>query len=218
MTCYLPTYYTLEAPFMEKCNISTANLLKKNNFEYNCLNNSSNNKIYILKLLKNYEEKKVFNFFSDYKCYFTENHEDLPVQCAKLNKSKLFKWTVDNNFLTSEYTYKCSKIFVKNRNSDCLKLILHFAKCNCIKFRSKDIRNGVPENKMFNLPKLRNILLNNIIKELGLNTNNRIKNNNIVNSVNLIKKIQNRINIRSTLDIIQIIDNYLPPYKTLSCM
>jgi len=220
MTCYQRIYYTLEVPSMENCNISTAKLLKENNFKYNCLNNSSNNKIYILKLLKNYKEEVVFDYFCNYKCYFKKNYKDLPVQCAKLNKPKLFKWTVDNDFMTPEYIYKCSKIFVKNRNSDCLKLILYFAKCECINFRSVETKNRVPKNEMFNLPKLRNILLNNIIEEFSLNVNKAIKNNNIINSDNLknkIKNIKNIINISSTLAIIDIIDYYLPSYKTMSC-
>lgn len=64
---------------------------------------------------------------------------------------------------------------------------------------------------MFNLPKLRNILLKNIINEFNLNANK------IVNSDNLKNKIKNRINISSTLAIINIIDYYLPSYKTMSC-
>lgn len=57
MTCYQRTYYTLEVPSRKNCNISNAKLLKENNFKYNCLNNSSNNKIYILKLLKTTKKK-----------------------------------------------------------------------------------------------------------------------------------------------------------------
>lgn len=190
---YVPTFVS----FSSSCKLPSNKKILNNLSQNNC----NNDEICILKMLKNESEDYILDIFIHYKCYLQNNHKDLPIQCAKQNLLKPFKWTIDNDFMNIEYIYKCSKIFVKNRNIECLKLILYYAKNKCISFHANQAKKKEYNKEKFSLPKLRKLLLNDIIKELNLNNvkkngKNNGKNNNI-NVENLKNKIKKNMLIMS---------------------
>lgn len=204
---YPDMYHTFH--INSSCNLpNKGNILS--NLQKNCSTNLTNNKeICILKILKDikYKDKdgelKIIKIFNSYKCYLKNNHKDLSIQCAKQNKPYVLQWTIENGFMTPKYIYKCCEIVVKKKFTECLNIILFHATTKRITFKSAEDAHEVPEIEKFSLPKLRNILINNIITQLGLTINNTKTNSNKLNIIRNQK-------LEDYSSIIEIMNRYLP--------